>query len=894
MKKKESKEEPKKIVKKASKTKSSKIEEQKGKKQKNEEIKVKDQKIEENLNKENNENTQIDNKNQPKEEKSPPEIKNNKDVNKTSEIKNPNKLPKSLLSKKTEENYILMTKYFKKDNYKRRGDNVIHSIINYEDYSNDKYLTLDDTKINNKNIIDEFIKRNQDDIKLRQENNKNINTRIKLINDSTNKKLYFNNRKSQKEYFDSFYNKQIQYKNSYKDHLDKLSKKYDEELKKNFVPELKNHINLNYFKNNEPVEISKYCFKSKQSNKINNNNINEIIKENNNENDNENAVVTLRAKKDKPENTKKTNYNRNLSHNNINNYKNNSSNKNDNGKNKRLKKIKSHDMYMKKEIKLTKKEIGKLTNKLHYDGELSKIKKQIKISENIKNNSNNNDNNSKEKLSHSSIIILIRKLLFDYSTSIKKNTYTSYKENPKLNYDQYIDILKDLYYLEKDSLPEDFLDEDTMYKELWNKLIQFSNGPENSIESNVFLLYLLELNGYFNNEKIIKELKNEIYWINLEEYDDLIANAKYIEENWDDLKNTKIENIKKLKLEGNYKSKHSQDLFNNKYINYKKNIYINLDSSIDNDNHYITTLKGNTNYHVIHGYNTKNKNNGNNNSFDFSNSFDNKNEENKGCSFSISNLSNKNIKNRIPLRDSYNDLIVKRKTEIENKKKDEEKKLKEICTFKPQIININKNLFTKKVKIELPKYKRNKSVNIYNNSPIQESNTINNNNIEQNALTMTLHNIDNNTIHNSINEIKGMKSINGLKRNKSSLKKMFEDNPLKNDKTLNDKIQKLKMVKLNGKENDNYILAPMRFDIEYPSKFESMGLTINKEANRLKTQNVIFYNIKVNDEMKTLKYIEGDNLELNVINFVNKNKLPKEVTNIILKKIKEKTLEEIY
>ena len=52
-----------------------------------------------------------------------------------------------------------------------------------------------------------------------------------------------------------------------------------------------------------------------------------------------------------------------------------------------------------------------------------------------------------------------------------------------------------------------------MYKELWNKLIMFSEGPENSIESNVLLLYLLELNGFFSNEKIIMEFENEIFLI---------------------------------------------------------------------------------------------------------------------------------------------------------------------------------------------------------------------------------------------------------------------------------------------------------------------------------------------------------------------------------------------
>ena len=90
---------------------------------------------------------------------------------------------------------------------------------------------------------------------------------------------------------------------------------------------------------------------------------------------------------------------------------------------------------------------------------------------------------------------------------------------------------------------------------------------------------------------------------------------------------------------------------------------------------------------------------------------------------------------------------------------------------------------------------------------------------------------------------------NSLKKNKSSLHKMFIDNPLKNDKTFNEKVQKLKMAKLKDFENNNsYFMTPMRFDIEYATKFEGIGVTVNKEANmRQKTQNVIFYNIKVKE-----------------------------------------------
>ena len=125
---------------------------------------------------------------------------------------------------------------------------------------------------------------------------------------------------------------------------------------------------------------------------------------------------------------------------------------------------------------------------------------------------------------------------------------------------------------------------------------------------------------------------------------------------------------------------------------------------------------------------------------------------------------------------------------------------------------------------------------------------------------------------------------------------MFNDNPLKNDKLFNEKIQQLRISKINnGKDIDNYnYTVPMRFDIEYQNKFDGIGVSINRDSNlKKKTQNVIFYNIKVNDKIKTLKYFEGDDLKLDVINFVRKNKLPEDVLDIILTKIKEKTLEEI-
>ena len=285
--------------------------------------------------------------------------------------------------------------------------------------------------------------------------------------------------------------------------------------------------------------------------------------------------------------------------------------------------------------------------------------------------------------------------------------------------------------------------------------------------------------------------------------------------------------------------------------------------------------------------------------------FMNKNEENKHSSFSKNNITNKNIK-RIPLQDSYNDLIEKRKNEIEYLKNNEEQKLKEICTFKPQINNsMNKELFSNKIQIELPKYKRNKSnltLGEINSNGISKSNA----NISQNNLTKTNKTELNNNIKSNKNlsksplfkksqKIIGNKSSHEIKRNKSCLQKMFIENPLKNDKAFNERTQILKTYK-NSKEKefDNYNFnSPMRFDIEYQNKFKGIGMSINRDSNmRQRAQNVIFYNIKVNENIKTLKYVEGDDLKLNVINFVKKNKFPEEITDIILTKIKEKSIEE--
>ena len=749
-----------------------------------------------------------------------------KEENKT-DTENVNQIQKTLLSQKTEDDYNLMINYLKKENY----NNKIKEIVNYNTFSNDKFLGLVSEKkeINNKIKIkiNDFLERYKNDIEIRQNNNKTKNDRIKFVDESTKKKLYFNDKKSQQEYFDSFYKKQIDYKNNYQQNLVKLTEKYDSELRKTFEPEPKLKSNLDYFKNNEPI-------KSKISN-INN----------------------------KKENKKETESNANkISNNNTN-------------KEKKLKKVKSEDILLKDGIKLEKKEIDKFTNKLHYNGELIKVKKQIEIIQSNENHDLKYLDFSKQKITHSSIIILIKTLIYEYATSVNQNIYIDLTKNPKMNYEQYIDILKDLYYIERDAPSEEYLPENTMYKELWNKLMKFSSGPENSVESNVLLIFLLELNGFFGNENYISELRNEMYWINLEDYDDLIANVKYIEMNWDDLKMVKINYIKKLKLEGKYNPLHFEQIYNCYPI---KGTNLTTPQNKTDMNHFITTVKGNTNYYVSHGYNSKNKSSDNSILFP-SPTTEINNKEIKNSKKNI--FSNKNTK-RKPIQDSYNDLIEKRKNLIENLKNNEEQKMKEICTFKPKINkNMNKKIFKNKVQIELSKHSKSKTNLVLDKSDLTMVNK-----------TEVNHNNNKSTDNLSKSPLLKNKKKNEMKRNKSSLQKMFMDNPLKNNRVYIERIQKLKILN-NKKEIDNH-LAPMKFGIEYHNKYEGIGVSINRDNNvRQRTQNIIFYNIKVNDKIKTLKYIEGDNLKLNVIDFVKKYKLPEEITDIILTKIAEKTNEEI-
>ena len=115
-----------------------------------------------------------------------------KEENKT-DTENVNQIQKTLLSQKTEDDYNLMINYLKKENQ----NNKIKEIVNYNSFSNDKFLGLEsNNESDNENSeendiikikIDDFLERDKNDIEIRQNNNKTKNDRIKFVDESTKK-----------------------------------------------------------------------------------------------------------------------------------------------------------------------------------------------------------------------------------------------------------------------------------------------------------------------------------------------------------------------------------------------------------------------------------------------------------------------------------------------------------------------------------------------------------------------------------------------------------------------------------------------------------------------------------------------------------------------------------
>jgi hypothetical protein len=134
----------------------------------------------------------------PKEQYIPPKVKELKPKNeanenkKISDKKPLNQFHKTKLTQQTENNYNLMMQQLKNKDYKTAEDHVIKNLIN----SDNKILySQNDNKIDNnkrKELIENFLQRNQEEINSRQNNKKTVNDRLKIVDENSKKRIYFN------------------------------------------------------------------------------------------------------------------------------------------------------------------------------------------------------------------------------------------------------------------------------------------------------------------------------------------------------------------------------------------------------------------------------------------------------------------------------------------------------------------------------------------------------------------------------------------------------------------------------------------------------------------------------------------------------------------------------
>ena len=477
---------------------------------------------------------------------------------------------------------------------------------------------------------------------------------------------------------------------------------------------------------------------------------------------------------------------------------------------------------------------------------------------------------------HPTIILSIRKFLNEYNNSIQTRAFTDVSKNPLLNYEIFINILNDLYYLEKGS---------SICIKLWDFLLTIKSNNKNdnkeemAIESNVLLLFILLLNGYFNNKKIIDELEIELNWLKFENYEMLIINNEYIENNFCNL----IEIRKK-----NYLMKSKID--ENKNINQNKCNSENISKGNENilyDNFNFNTNNENSNAEfnrIDKNINTNQKdlekqiNNINKKLYDFKqsnssyiikeNSKDKKNHKlNKNKSTSFLKMKNNNkIQIKSLINNSYNNNILKN-TLNENKNKNKSK-------------NISKNKHIK-----------------YNEYNILPENINNKNDILINIAEKNIHdNIINKRLSNAsisnniVTKGKSGNYITKIKQNKTDLKKLFKKNEYK-DGPINKRLEEIKKKRnlsrsIGKKVKINYEEYNTNFDKnkDTNAQIENQKYQLRKHTPQKK--NNILYNFMINDKEYTLEHNPEENIEIEIIKLIQKNNLKGISSKYILEKIK--------
>ena len=422
--------------------------------------------------------------------------------------------------------------------------------------------------------------------------------------------------------------------------------------------------------------------------------------------------------------------------------------------------------------KMSDKEINNLVNKLHNEAKELKLKISKSSDDFYKKKKKNYNFTNK-----TSNKILFNNLLKQYQKEIKNIKSVSYIKNPIINFDEFKIILEHMHFINEDT-------EKNIIKEIWKELTLFS--PSNKKDSDLILIYILCLDNLYKND-IEDIIHKNLKWINFKKYDKLIKKRKDLENKYKELRQNRNEyynNLRVQKEKENLEKKYNSLEYENQHISKSLDKY----------------------YESI------------------------------------------NLK-RKKLSETYNIILQKRRNKIEELKDEKEKKTLKECTFKPKT-NKNKIIF----------YSPNEKVNYSKEKKIKK-------NISEKEKSYGT------TYHNTIS------SLN---------EKMFNENPISNDYNVQQEIYRYKQARyLKNKKNkelnirnnfsyNNQIQKEMFFDNEKLNNKETFDKFHKINQNYLKKEPLITFEIQIRNKTDILNYYQGDDVEKIVMKFVKKHNLSNE------------------
>ena len=665
------------------------------------------------------------------------------------------------------------------------------------------------------------------------------------INEDDLSKIFLN-KNNTKKLLEDLYEKEMKFKNAYAEYYSKLSETMNNNYFKDMI---ENSTNKNNLKNSNNINSKDFLI-HQQTNTIND--INIFCLNNNNNNNN---FVNFNAPKSQTFELK------------------------NNGDINNLKKNKS-DTHL-----FNNQSIN--NSKAYEDYKNSKLK-NIQI------------NNNNDYTRHPTIILSIRKLLNEYNISVQNRALSEPSKNPLFNYETYIDVLNDLSYISQNNLPQIYFINTSIYRQLWNFLLNINNieiinnNEEYFLESNVLLIFLLVLNGFFNNRKMISELEIELKWLKFENYEILIMKSEYIEINFSELIDIRRKNILMKSNYGNNlfiinnqsennsnpedvlseyfnsytsnninKNNNHNPIQNNYNHSKSKKIYTNYSANKFDENKYHKQKKIRTNpINNKQLYAFKPRNNSNSKKIDM----------------------NKNISNTMIKNNSLGSIKVNRALDINQLQLDKIE----------NIINNNglkkeKNLKGNRIRNKILKKEKINYNEFYNLSKKEDSSDTH---INYTAIHHPIIKIpsNNNILNNISTKNKSINYITKVKQNKTDLKKLFKNNEFKNG-TINERLEKIKKHRNNSRPKG----VKIQINYEEYTNLDKFKEKNNEQNQKHKYQfrkhtpqrkNNINYNFKIEEKEYILEHNPEENIEIEIMQLMQKNNIIGISAKSILEKIK--------